>query len=325
MQTTLYGLPHWRTGGGGPVVTGRENTHGPAWQEGATAGSREITLTLGYDWRSGFNGDIADVTVNNVSDSAGILTAVEDVAVQQQISFGRPQLPSLRMDVAEGMGTQVPRGVVMLGGQASDRSFDPIITRVITDYTYVETEPDFRFDQWFPTQPVKVNRLGSRFGDGKNAGQLVLYPAQFLASGPGAGTLRAYDQLRVRIYYDDGSAPVDWQAPVLRRVRAIPTPGGVDIRIEATDVGSGIQDIHLLYSLNGIDWDVQTLTVLSSGDIYDGIWSGYVPLNGSTPESLSFIVQAVDQAGNVAYTANKGQSYSGAESVTYLLLVIKND
>jgi len=90
-------------------------------------------------------------------------------------------------------------------------------------------------------------------------------------------------------------------------------------------MGSGIREIHLLYSLNGIDWNVRTLWVLSSGDVYDGIWSGFIPLDGSTPESLSFIVQAVDQAGNVAYAANKGQSYSGAESVTYLPLVIKND
>jgi hypothetical protein len=41
--------------------------------------------------------------------------------------------------------------------------------------------------------------------------------------------------------------------------------------------------------------------------------------------SLSFVVQAVDGAGNVAYSANKGQVYGVDESLIYLPLVLKNN
>jgi hypothetical protein len=260
--------------------------------------------------------------VGAVADSAGLLTTPQDVAVEQQISFGRPQLPSLRMDVTQGMGTQVPRGVVILGGQAEEYAFDPIITRVVTDHVYDTTEPGYDFAQWFPSPPVQINRLGGRFGDGGNAGQLGLYPAQFRATGDGAGLLRAFEELQLRVYYDPDAT--DWQAPVLRRVKTAPTPSTVDVRVEATDAGSGVQEIRLLYSLDGETWEVQTLATPDSGDAYDGVWSWSIPLSGALPGDLSFVVQAIDHAGNVAYSSNKGESYRGADNTLYLPLVLKD-
>ncbi|MGD9099821.1 MAG: hypothetical protein PVF45_05020, partial [Anaerolineae bacterium] len=318
MQTTLYGLPHWRFSVGRSAVDRIERED----REIAQMETRDITLTLTYDWEAGFNGDVLHVTVDAVDDSAGLLTTPQDVAVEQQISFGRPQLPSLRMDVAQGMGTQSPRGVIILGGQAGDHTFDPIITRVVTDHVYDTTEPGYDFEQWFPSPPVQINRLGGRFGDGANEGQLGLYPAQFRATGDGLGLLRAFEEIKLRVYYDPGTT--DWQAPVLRRVEADPTLNTVDIRIEATDAGSGVQEIRLLYSLDGSVWDVHTLTTPDSGSAHDGVWSWSVPLSGALPGDLSFVVQAIDHAGNVAYSSNKGESYRGADSTLYLPLLLKD-
>ena len=138
--------------------------------------------------------------------------------------------------------------------------------------------------------------------------------------------MRVYEQLRLRVFYDDGSGGSDWQAPVIRRVEVVP---GVDqariyLRVIDPDWGigepSGVQDVFLSYSTDGVQWsDAETTR---NGDV----WSATIPLPpGRTTSNLSFVAQAVDGAGNVAYSSNKGEAYQGEGIKIYLPLVLKND
>jgi len=286
--------------------------------------ARDITLTLSYEFTPGKGGQVVEVSVDALEDELGILEA-QAVDVRQEISFGRPQLSSLSFDVVYDE-SMIPRGVALLGGESSERAFDPIVTRVITDHVYDATEPGYAFEQWFPTRPVHVNRMGSRFGAGGNKGRLVLYPLQFKADGAGAGVVRMYELLRLRVFYDDGSGGNDWQAPVIRRVEVVPGDGQAQILLTVIDpdwgVGkaSGVQEVSLSYSTDGVQWnDVETAR---DGDV----WSVTVPLPaGMTATNLSFVAQAVDGAGNVAYSSNKGEAYQGEPLQVYLPLLLRND
>ena len=81
---------------------------------------------------------------------------------------------------------------------------------------------------------------------------------------------------------------------------------------------SGVQDVFLSYSADGVQWS-------DAGTSRDGdVWSATIPLpSGKTAANLSFVAQAVDGAGNVAYSSNKGQSYQGEEIKVYLPLLLK--
>jgi len=270
------------------------------------------------------NGQVAEVAVRAIEDTLGLLTEA-DVVTRQEIIFGRPQLPSLRFDVVYSE-TQLPRGIVVLGGQMREYAFDPIVTRIITDRVYIEDEPVYAFEQWFPTQPIKINRVGSYVGEeAQNKGQLVFYPAQYRGSSAG-GVLRVYDQVRLRVYYGDEMDIEDWQAPVIRRVRAVPGASSVQVSLQVSDpdsgVGtpSGVEDVWLTFSLDGEMWSSVPAT-RQSGDT----WHVSLDLPGGGGASrLSFVVQAIDGAGNVAYSANKGGVYRGAESAVYLPLVLRS-
>ena len=83
---------------------------------------------------------------------------------------------------------------------------------------------------------------------------------------------------------------------------------------------SGVADVWLTYNTGGSAWT--SVKATSSGD---DTWRATITLPaGSSASNLSFVVQAVDGAGNVAYSANKGESYSGSEGTIHLPIVLKN-
>lgn len=348
MEVTLYGLPHWSVGRGGSG-TGRTRTAVGSDVRGLSSGklttpdqsrgigsvdpdsvstailtyTRDITLTLGYELLPDAAGQVLDVTVESIGDSMGILTDTEKIETRSHISFGRPQLPILSFDAVYA-DAQVPRGVAILGGRSTDLTFDPIVTRIITDHVYDLTEPVYQFERWFPTQPVKIIRVGSHLRGGENVGQLALFPAQFRAGDAGTGTLRAFEQIRLRIYYQDTRDAGDKQAPVIRRVKTVAGADGVDITLNVIDPDpginppSGVGDVWLTYSTDGVIWKSDVPLTQSTGDS----WSATIDLPpGGHAGNLAFVVQAVDRTGNVAYSSNKGEWYRGADTNIFVPLV----
>jgi hypothetical protein len=336
MQTTLYGLPHWS------IVTSEasglrraselENRSGQASVIKSASAStvlaeREISLTLSLAHPpSGAPNERIDLSVVSLGDSLGLLGA-NDVTLRQESSFGRPQLPSLSFSAVYSQ-TWVPRGVVILGAtQTADYLLDPIVTRVITDQVSDRTEPDYEFQRWFPTQLATVNRLGSHIADETNSGPLVLYPAQFETTNAGAGALRVLEQLRLRIYYQDSTIADDTQPPVIRWVDTNVSLDQVEVTLDVTDPNqgtgqhSGVMEVVVLYSMGDGLWKTDVPAVQSP----DGKWHlafGLPP--GRHGFDLSFIVQAVDGAGNVVVSSNKGEAFSARTGALFLPLLRKN-
>jgi hypothetical protein len=196
---------------------------------------------------------------------------------------------------------------------------------VITDQENDSTEPEYEVASWFPPQPIKVNRLGSHIGGGGNEGRLVLYPAQFQGASADGGTLRAFEELQLVIYYEDSAVTDDWQPPVIRRVEIAPATDQVQVVAEVSDpdpgVGqpSGVAEVLLFYTANGVSW------TSARGTRVGETWRFGIDVPaGSTAGQMRFVVQAVDGAGNVAWCSSKGRLYGGAESRLYLPLVFRN-
>ena len=156
-------------------------------------------------------------------------------------------------------------------------------------------------------------------GEEGNEGQVVFYPAQFKATGPGTGQLRVFDQVTLRIYYDDGNIPSDFRAPVFGLVTSAPTADSIHIEVHVTD-DVGVIEVTLLYTWDGVTWTSLSLPRIGT-DLY-GTDLAVPP--GSNPSALSYIVQAVDGVGNVAFSANKGETFSGVDESIFLPLVLKN-
>jgi len=155
------------------------------------------------------------------------------------------------------------------------------------------------------------------------AGQIRLatMPAQFKADAPGAleGTLRRYDALTFRLYYSsntasygNGSVPALATSPSIARISAIPIGGEVHFFVQVVgDPAAGIQEVWVTYTgvtgpLHGA-W--QSLD-LAQNPSESTIWEGTLPMNGTDPADIRFMVQAANGVGLVTLLTNLGAYYT---------------
>src|SRR5262249_5032370 len=74
--------------------------------------------------------------------------------------------------------TAIAHGVLMTGGEFSDTpGFDPVVTRIVSDDLYLQTEPIFPAGQFYPAQLASINRVLAL--DGSLTQRLVVVPGQF--------------------------------------------------------------------------------------------------------------------------------------------------
>ena len=109
---------------------------------------------------------------------------------------GRPVEPRLSLDIA--LSDSIAHGALLVGGRTRDEFTDPLITRIITDDTYLLAEPLFDNPTFYPGRIVTVNRLLRVEGDVWE--RLVLVPGQFraIASTPQTvGVQRVWERLDV--------------------------------------------------------------------------------------------------------------------------------
>jgi len=98
-------------------------------------------------------------------------------------------------------------------------------------------------------------------------------------------------------------------------------PGGVEFTVDAEDFDSGVQRVLVtIHAPNGKGGGVWYSLELQLDDI-TGMWRRFVP--GLDAASLQYLVQAMDWAGNVTVTNNKGAFY-GAIREVFLPLVMRN-
>ena len=220
-----------------------------------------------------------------------------------QANGGRPIQPRVSLDIAEA-GTEA-RSVLFLGGDYTDLTdFDPVIARPVTDTA--QAEPAFVLEGWYPARMAAVNRLEVAT---ETMERLVVMPAQY--TNP--GTERLYNSLTYEIYY---STDEDQMVPTIWLVEAKQGLRRADFSVDVTD-DSGIERVVVTYSLGDGRWRSFDLAY----DAESGRWRGELALVGG--ESVSCLVQAVDGAGNIATSDNKGLFFEPVYEI-YLPLLVRN-
>jgi hypothetical protein len=299
LEATLYGLPMLKVDVPHPQpVTNRsiqaEFTPHPA-QRASTAllapTTLSVTLDLSPSLRSTGNGDYFAL------DS------------EIQASPGRPVQPRASLPLSSTVGAGLkPHGVLLWSAAFDDYAdFDPFISRPVSETA--QAEPDLQVGAWLPAKGWALNRFG-------DSPRLVVVGGQF-SRDDGAenendlGVERVYSSMELRPYYsdqdDDYLPPVIWD--VTRSCRA----DQLQVAVETEDE-SGIHAVVVTHrppaeleapAASG-SW---SSFELSDGD-GDGVWTGALPVsNLETCLKISFFVQAVDEAGNVQMSGNKGRFF----------------
>lgn len=306
-QATLYGLPMVRisvpntTTVGGNSLTGQSPAH-----QAAQVFTTAVNLTFDY--------------VTHTVEGLGTYYALAD-QTDVHVSGGRPVLPRTGVNVHQD--DAVAHGVLWVGGSFTDvTNFDPVVSRVVTDQLYVETEPLYPTETWYPLQMGAINRFLTIGGQSRE--KLIVVPAQFQASTPASptsGVQRLYDSLQFQVYHAPFTS-TDFIAPSIWQVQALSTTQSLQFRVEVEDDSGMIQRTVVLYRpLTGQSRHTWSRVELA----YDAA-SGWAVGSGPPPASpIEYIVQAVDPAGNVALALDHGQPFRRTTDATlvFLPLVLK--
>ncbi len=153
------------------------------------------------------------------------------------------------------------------------------------------------FDGSFPAEMAAVR---SFVQDGEQRQQVLIAAGQFRAddSLADSGVQRLHTRVEAEVYY---SASDDFTAPTIAR-----STGAFDsdaVRFEV-DVDDTARRVYVLYRATG-DSEWSGLDLAPFGDV----WTGVGPFAPSSGDKVEFIVQAVDDNGNVAMSNNKSQYF----------------
>ena len=221
-----------------------------------------------------------------------------------QVSPGRPVQPRTSVALPEFSGMKPHDALFLSGRTTSDAHFDPLISRPVTDTTL--SEPDYDYDGWYPLKTFTVNRLG-------DPARLVVLPAQY-SGDEKSGVEKVFEQIVFAVYYAE-EGQEDLVAPALWEVESEMHEEKITFRVLVQD-DSGVERVVVTHSDDGQQWQSDDLTYST----LSGYWEGELDLNGGTVE---YFVQAVDKAGNVSMSANKGLFF-GEKCNVYLPLVVRN-
>jgi len=223
-------------------------------------------------------------TFTEVSTDIGRYFSIDSQVVA---NGGRPVQPRMSLDISEA-DTEA-RSVLFIGGSYSDlEGFDPVISRPVTDTGLAE--PSFLALEWYPAHLAVINRVPTA---NELLERLVVVPGQYR----NPGTERLWTELTFDITY---STAADHTLPTIWQVNAGQTPWAASFAVDVTD-DSAVQSVVVTYSLGDGRWRSLDLAPGGVGDT----WRGALPLSGGE-QVVGFLVQAVDTAGNIARTNNKG-------------------
>jgi len=206
-----------------------------------------------------------------------------------QLSPGRPIQPRLSVDITQE--NMVAHGALFLSASYEDiHDFDPVVSRLVTDV--IDLEPSFLVDRWYPSPMHAINSLTTRDGVSQ---RLVVMPAQYLATSEISGTERIYRQLSYEIYYADPQT-TDYIPPTIGETTVSMDGGDALFTVDVADP-SGVSRAVITFNTGDENWQTFDLSLRSSGK-----WEG----RQAMPGSFRYLVQAVDAAGNVAFSDDKG-------------------
>jgi hypothetical protein len=309
---TLYGLPMLKVRmpmttsvapGNSLASMAVQTSASPAQMNGGGVTTSTVSLPFSYIAQTGPMGTY--YTIAGASDP--------DV----QVAGGRPVMPRSSVDV--NISGTIAHGVLMLGGTFSDQPVDPVISRIVTDEIFLDIEPPYPSQQWYPTLPGSINRFLSI--DDRSNDRLVVVPGQFKATNlltPTVGTQRLYSALEFEVYHAPFTA-TDYLAPRIWQVEAYSTSTTLRFRIQVDDNSGSIQRAVMLYrALNTNTWSRAELAFNQT----TGWAEGQV---GSLQGPFEYFAQAVDLTGNVTLALDRGNPFRYAPVYKiYLPLVLKN-
>jgi len=138
-------------------------------------------------------------------------------------------------------------------------------------------------------------------------------PAQFQGNQD-SGTLRRFTALQFQVHYAD-SFNTDFSSPVVWMVTGVAVGNQADLRVTAQD-SSGVERVLIVYTQTGTNWVSRDLAYNPTLDRWETHLTG---LAGP----FFYFVQAVDGAGNVTVTSNKGLFFEPIRHNVYLPLVVR--
>jgi CSLREA domain-containing protein len=213
----------------------------------------------------------------------------------------------------------VLRGVGFRGGIYTDTPDMRVLTGAAT--TEIRgVHPAFLSSVLFPVQPWQVNYYAALANAGGGITTLSLSPAQYISQAPGdpLTSQRSFSDLQFRLFYSNnintyanGSVPALAAAPAIAQVSAMVNGAQIDFQVRvAGNPAAGIQEVWVTYTaLSGpLHGTWQSLDLAQSpGD--STVWQNSLPLNGTAPQDLRFMVQAANGVGLVGLDTNLGAYY----------------
>jgi hypothetical protein len=289
--------------------------------------SRIIRIQFDHTITSTAEGDILDATATIVGDSAGYLVG-RTFDAEQANAAGMPTMPSLSIPVTytDQYGMQRLQDVNMVDATSSEQAFDPLVTRMITDEDYLDSEPSFQFpEQWLPDQPFASSVFESENLEplgpiNRRYLQLLLTPQQFKGTEDG-GVLRTYDTMTLRITYlsensDDGLLNDIYEPVIWDTNRAGHQVTATIIEHDADGPGT-VKEAWLMVKVGPTNWDKVTLTL--QRDTTDlAIWRAQGTLPASTSLPLQAMLFAEDLSGNIGVETFNGKLTLGADKFVYM-------
>jgi hypothetical protein len=142
--------------------------------------------------------------------------------------------------------------------------------------------------------------------------RLVIVPTQFRGT-ENIGVQRRFTQMRFAVSYSNSD---DWTPPVIWKAEGETEGDALHLSVSVGDA-SGIERVLVTFSADDNGWQSLDLT-------YNGFterWEG--SLSDLAGRAL-FFVQAMDAAGNVTVSGNKGHYFQQEQKAIYLPIVLYN-
>ncbi|MFN2109653.1 MAG: hypothetical protein ACK2UI_08335, partial [Anaerolineae bacterium] len=208
---------------------------------------------------------------------------------------GRPLLPSAAVQLPQmpAGGNWIPRGVVLRSATLTPvEGVDPVVTRPVTDTAQGEPLLNEGLG-WSSPQLFTIN--GFEEGPSSIAGTFALYNAS-------SGEMRLVSHALIDILY---TRPwnEDFSPPRILTAEALRVTGTPTVTLEATaeDSEGFVKQFYFTFITPERIWSIPL--VRDPNDPSGQHWTGAVE---DIPPDARYVLQAVDEAGNVAMAMNKG-------------------
>ena len=228
-----------------------------------------------------------------------------DIEGEVQASAGRPLQPRTSVELVPSMSGYEIHGVLLWTASFTKTAgFDPVIYRPVTDTAL--SEPPFSYDGWYQSQFWSLNTLGDET-------RLVVVGGQYLSDDTTTGTERIFGQVTFQAYSSNSS---DYGTPAIRSVVTTPGESSVLIESEVSDAETSVVQVWLTYETFPGEWETFAMEYKEE----TGLWTYAVP---DPLDPFEFFVQAVDEAGNVAVSNDKGSFFTAGGGEIFLPVVLR--